>query len=283
MTHAFMYGTATFEGIRAYWNAEQGELYGLKLREHVERIRQSCRILLMEDVPSVDELTAAHRRDGPPQRLPRGRLHPPVVLQVDPGDRRPAPRPRQRAVHHRRAVRELHRHRRRHPDHDLVLAAERGRGAAGPRQDRRRLREHGLPEDRGRAQRLRRGARADRRRPRQRGVGGQPVRRPRRRRPDAAGQRRHPRGRHPQGDHRAARATRASRSRSARSTAPSCTSPTRSSCAGPASRSRRSSRSTTGRSGPGEVGPIGRLVRDRYFDAVRGRLPEYRHWLTPIE
>ena len=57
MTHAFMYGTATFEGIRAYWNEEQGTLYGLKLREHVERIRQSCRILLMKNVPSVDELT----------------------------------------------------------------------------------------------------------------------------------------------------------------------------------------------------------------------------------
>ncbi len=57
MTHAFMYGTATFEGIRAYWNAEQGRLYGLKVREHVERIRQSCRILLMTDVPPVDELT----------------------------------------------------------------------------------------------------------------------------------------------------------------------------------------------------------------------------------
>ncbi len=57
MTHAFMYGTATFEGIRAYWNEEQGRLYGLKLREHVERLRQSCRILLMEPVPSVDELT----------------------------------------------------------------------------------------------------------------------------------------------------------------------------------------------------------------------------------
>ena len=56
MTHAFMYGTATFEGIRGYWNAEQGKLYGLKIREHVERIRQSCRILMMEDVPSVDEL-----------------------------------------------------------------------------------------------------------------------------------------------------------------------------------------------------------------------------------
>ncbi len=57
MTHAFMYGTATFEGIRAYWNADDKTLYGLKLQEHVERLRQSCRILLMNDVPSVDELT----------------------------------------------------------------------------------------------------------------------------------------------------------------------------------------------------------------------------------
>ena len=57
MTHAFMYGTAVFEGIRAYWNADEGKLYGLKIREHVERIRQSCRIMLMTNVPSVDELT----------------------------------------------------------------------------------------------------------------------------------------------------------------------------------------------------------------------------------
>lgn len=57
MTHAFMYGTATFEGIRAYWNAEQERLYGLRMHDHVERIRQSCRMLFMHDVPSVDELT----------------------------------------------------------------------------------------------------------------------------------------------------------------------------------------------------------------------------------
>ncbi len=56
MTHAFMYGTAVFEGIRAYWNADQGQLYGLFLREHVQRIRNSCRIMMMEPVPSVDEL-----------------------------------------------------------------------------------------------------------------------------------------------------------------------------------------------------------------------------------
>ena len=68
MTHAFMYGTATFEGIRAYWNEDEGRLFGLFIREHVERLRMSCRILLMEDVPSVDELvgliTETVRRNG---------------------------------------------------------------------------------------------------------------------------------------------------------------------------------------------------------------------------
>ena len=56
MTHAFMYGTAVFEGILAYWNADQGVLYGLKLREHMERIRRNAGMLLMTDLPPVDEL-----------------------------------------------------------------------------------------------------------------------------------------------------------------------------------------------------------------------------------
>lgn len=58
MTHAFLYGTAVFEGIRAYWNEAHGQLYALKVREHMERIRNSAKILLMADVPSVDQLTA---------------------------------------------------------------------------------------------------------------------------------------------------------------------------------------------------------------------------------
>ena len=58
MTHAFMYGTAVFEGIRGYWNAEQGVLYGLKFREHMERIRRNAGMLLMRDLPAVDELVA---------------------------------------------------------------------------------------------------------------------------------------------------------------------------------------------------------------------------------
>ena len=51
MTHSFLYGTAVFEGIRAYWNAEQGQLYLLKLREHYERIIDSSKILMMDPGP----------------------------------------------------------------------------------------------------------------------------------------------------------------------------------------------------------------------------------------
>ena len=35
--------------------------------------------------------------------------------------------------------------------------------------------------------------------------------------------------------------------------------------------------------GSGSIGPIARIISERYFDAVRGRLPEYAHWLTPIK
>src|SRR5215207_11151090 len=57
MTHSFMYGTAVFEGIRAYWNEEQGTLYGLFLKEHMERIRRNAGMLFMEDLPTTEALT----------------------------------------------------------------------------------------------------------------------------------------------------------------------------------------------------------------------------------
>ena len=34
--------------------------------------------------------------------------------------------------------------------------------------------------------------------------------------------------------------------------------------------------------GSGAIGPVTSLVKERYFDAARGKLPEYRHWLTEI-
>ena len=48
MTHGFLYGTANFEGIRAYWNEEQGQLYGLKMLEHYKRLWESAKVLLMK-------------------------------------------------------------------------------------------------------------------------------------------------------------------------------------------------------------------------------------------
>src|SRR5579871_1374956 len=55
-THGLNYGTGCFEGIRAYWNAEQEQLYVLKLREHFERFANSRKMLKMQTQESVDEL-----------------------------------------------------------------------------------------------------------------------------------------------------------------------------------------------------------------------------------
>ena len=48
MTHAFNYGTGVFEGIRAYWNAQQQQLYVLHLKEHYERLLRSCKVMRIE-------------------------------------------------------------------------------------------------------------------------------------------------------------------------------------------------------------------------------------------
>ena len=56
MTHAFNYGTGTFEGIRGYWSAAKEQLYVFRMREHYERLHNSARILAISLPYSVDEL-----------------------------------------------------------------------------------------------------------------------------------------------------------------------------------------------------------------------------------
>src|SRR5690606_2995808 len=56
MTHAFNYGTAVFEGVRAYWNADEEQLFGLELLAHYERIHRSAALLMMEVRQSPQEL-----------------------------------------------------------------------------------------------------------------------------------------------------------------------------------------------------------------------------------
>lgn len=55
-THAFLYGTSVFEGIRAYYNKEENQLYAFRMKEHFERIQRSAKIMHMDCKFSVDEL-----------------------------------------------------------------------------------------------------------------------------------------------------------------------------------------------------------------------------------
>ena len=56
MTHAFNYGTAVFEGIRGNWNEEEETTFLFRVREHYERLEQSCRILNLPFEEDIDNL-----------------------------------------------------------------------------------------------------------------------------------------------------------------------------------------------------------------------------------
>jgi len=56
MTHAFNYGTGCFEGIRAYWNTDEEQLYILKMREHYQRFMHNWRVLCIDLDYSIEDL-----------------------------------------------------------------------------------------------------------------------------------------------------------------------------------------------------------------------------------
>ena len=58
LTHALHYGTGVFEGIRGHWDEEQQELFVLRPQEHYERWKQNCRILRINVPKSPEELVA---------------------------------------------------------------------------------------------------------------------------------------------------------------------------------------------------------------------------------
>lgn len=55
-THAFLYGTACFEGIRAYWNEDTGEMSIFRMKEHYQRLINSCKILRIKPKYDIDQL-----------------------------------------------------------------------------------------------------------------------------------------------------------------------------------------------------------------------------------
>ncbi|HEV8673896.1 MAG TPA: aminotransferase class IV [Methylomirabilota bacterium] len=56
---AVKYGASVFEGLRAYWNPQQAELYVFRLPEHIERLLNSLRLMRMEHGFSREELAAS--------------------------------------------------------------------------------------------------------------------------------------------------------------------------------------------------------------------------------
>jgi len=56
MTQALHYGTAVFEGIRGNWNADHGQMYVFRLREHYARLMEGAALLRMQPKLSLDEM-----------------------------------------------------------------------------------------------------------------------------------------------------------------------------------------------------------------------------------
>ena len=56
MTHSFNYGTAIFEGIRGYWNADEEQLYVFRLDDHLDRMFRNFNILRMKPTLSKEEV-----------------------------------------------------------------------------------------------------------------------------------------------------------------------------------------------------------------------------------
>ncbi|GAC1582782.1 MAG: branched-chain amino acid transaminase [Candidatus Dormibacteria bacterium] len=68
MTHALHYGTGCFEGVRAYWNETQEQLFCLLMEAHFRRLHDSAKIIKIDLPYSVDQMVEATlevmRRNG---------------------------------------------------------------------------------------------------------------------------------------------------------------------------------------------------------------------------
>jgi branched-chain amino acid aminotransferase len=53
------FGTNVFEGIRCYWNQSEQQLYAFRLRDHLERLMRSVKMIRFEEKYTYDELEKA--------------------------------------------------------------------------------------------------------------------------------------------------------------------------------------------------------------------------------
>jgi branched-chain amino acid aminotransferase len=57
LTHGLNYGTAVFAGVRAYWNEEHEQLYVFRPADHFQRLLQSAKVMCMDFDHSPESLT----------------------------------------------------------------------------------------------------------------------------------------------------------------------------------------------------------------------------------
>ncbi|MEW5944871.1 MAG: branched-chain amino acid transaminase [bacterium] len=55
-TNSLQYGTAVFEGIRAYWCGDEKKMFVFRMREHYVRMLDNCKILFIQIPLSIDDL-----------------------------------------------------------------------------------------------------------------------------------------------------------------------------------------------------------------------------------
>ncbi len=53
------FGANVFEGIRCYWNEEEGQLYAFRLDDHFKRLKRSQRLLELDDTYTIEEMKKA--------------------------------------------------------------------------------------------------------------------------------------------------------------------------------------------------------------------------------
>lgn len=56
MNHTLNYGTGVFGGIRGYWNPEEEQLFIFRIRDHMQRLLRSARLISAEVELEVDDL-----------------------------------------------------------------------------------------------------------------------------------------------------------------------------------------------------------------------------------
>lgn len=79
LTHSLHYGLAAFEGIRAYKRAD-GATYVFRLREHVDRLFDSCKMCLLKPEFTREQITSVCIETLRANGMPEGYLRPMVYV-----------------------------------------------------------------------------------------------------------------------------------------------------------------------------------------------------------